>query len=445
MIQKISAFLRQHSKQIDILVVVFVAFVFMCWSFRITADLTNILAGPDEGMRYVLPNFIYEHGRLPTGYETQVQGNWSYAFYPQLLGALMSAGFMKITSIFTQDIFWLVHAARLTSLLFGVVAALFVRRSLRVLLEGHKHQALVGNVGMVLFALLPQVTFLSSYVNNDIIALAGVSMITYACLYIYKKEVSIASMVWFAVGATCAILGYLNSYGFVLAGAAYVLIRILQQHKQAKNTKRTALFLSIAAGIPLLLCLPFFIRNMVLYSGDFLGMATFRAAYNKWVAETGLVLQNPYKPGIFNLLFHTVWVLDTIKSFILGYFGGWSKGVAQVQYWPYYVILVGGISGFLLRLRRSQKSTQRTLLTWLMSFAVLVTVGLNFYYTLMVDYQPQGRYIIYLAVPLMIAVTLGCYYVVEKIVKTAYIAPVLVGLSGLYILLHLSIVYQTLF
>lgn len=95
MIQKISAFLRQHSKQIDILVVVFVAFVFMCWSFRITADLTNILAGPDGGMRYVLPNFIYEHGRLPTGYETQVQGNWSYAFYPQLLGALMSACFLE--------------------------------------------------------------------------------------------------------------------------------------------------------------------------------------------------------------------------------------------------------------------------------------------------------------------------------------------------------------
>lgn len=44
---------------------------------------------PDELMRYLVPKYIYNHGNLPTGYDKEAVyqlGNWSYAFYPQMLG-----------------------------------------------------------------------------------------------------------------------------------------------------------------------------------------------------------------------------------------------------------------------------------------------------------------------------------------------------------------------
>lgn len=440
-----TAFFDRHKKTIDILFILFIAAAFLCWSFRITADLTSILAGPDEGMRYILPNFIYEHGRLPTGYETGIHGNWSYAFYPQVLGAIISAGFIKIASIFTQDLFWLVHAARLTSIIFGVIAAIFIRRSARLLFDGHKHQMLIGNMALVFFALLPQVTFLSSYVNNDIIALAGVSMIIYACLFVYKRKITTAPLVWFGMGTVCAVLGYLNSYGFVLVGALYLLIRLIQQYKKTKDGKALAIQIALAAGIPLLICLPFLIRNMLLYHGDILGMVTFRAEYTKWVEQTGIILQNPYKEGLLYLITHTLWIPDTIKSFILGYFGGWSRGVALVQYWPYYLLIVSGLIGFVARLRKVKKSHERKVLIWLIVTGITITIALNFYYTLTIDYQPQGRYIIYLAVPLILAITAGIYHFIERVVKPAYVWTVLVVLMALYTILHLSVVYQTLF
>ncbi len=440
-----TAFFERHKKVIDTLFVIFITAAFLCWSFRITADLTNILAGPDEGMRYILPNFIYEHGRLPTGYETGIHGNWSYAFYPQVLGAIISAGFIKAASLFTQDPLWLVHAARLTSIMFGVIAAIFIRCSARLLFDGHKHKMLIGNMALIFFALLPQVTFLSSYVNNDIIALAGVSMIIYACLFVYKREITNASLVWFGVGTVCAVLGYLNSYGFVLVGALYILLRLTQQYKRTKNTKALVIQIIFAAGIPLLICLPFFIRNMVLYHGDILGMATFRAEYTKWVEQTGIILQNPYKEGLVHLVTHTLWIPDTTKSFILGYFGGWSKGIAPVQYWPYYLLIVSGLIGFVAHLLKTKKSHERRVLIWLIATGITITIALNFYYTLMIDYQPQGRYIIYLAVPLMLAVTAGAYHFIERVVKPAYVSIVLVVLMALYTILHLSVVYQTLF
>jgi len=407
--------------------------------------MSSILVGPDEIMRYAIPNFIFTHGYLPTGYETAIQGNWSYAFYPQLLGAIISAGFMHVAAIFTHDPEWLVRAARLTSVLFGVIAALFIRRSARLLFEGHKHKATIGNLAMVLFALLPQITFLSSYVNNDIIALAGISIILYVCLLVYKKGFSTAAAVWFAVGATASVLGYLNSYGFVLAGFIYLFIKLIQQYKISKNKRNFVKYLLIMAGVPLLLCVPFLIRNTVLYDGDIFGLRTFRAEYMSWVEETGIVLQRPYHDGLAALIFGSRWVVETIRTFVMGYFGGFSGGLSNAYYRAYYLIAFVGVIGLVARLKAFKFDKEKALFTGFMLLGSSITVALALYYTLEIDYQPQGRYIIYLAIPIVLGLTIGVVQLVQKFIKSAYVAHTLVLLGLLYAALHLVIVYKTLF
>lgn len=436
---------KRYSKLLNILAVIFVGFVFLCWSFRITPDLTNILAGPDEGMRYGIPQFIYEHHRLPTGYETEVQGYWSYAFYPQFLGALISAGFMGIASFFNDNTETLVRAARLTSLLFGVIAAVFIRRSMRLLFRNNTHKDLIGNVAMIFFALLPQVSYLSAYINNDIIALAGVSIIVYACLHAHVYAPRLANAAYFAVGTVIAVLGYQNSYGFVLVGFLYLLWRLIAEYRRVHNSSFVARYLLVALGIPALLCVPFLVRNMLLYNGDIFGLRTFRSEYMRWVRETGIIIQTPYHQGIVSLLLHTHWIIDTIQSFIVGYFGGFSKGIAKVQYWPYYAFFVTGLVGFVVYLRRAGRSHQKYMLGGALLLGSLITIGLSLYYTLAIDYQPQGRYIIYLLIPVILAVSAGIVYIVEKTTKTRFVAQVLIGLAALYIGLHLGVVYQTLF
>jgi len=407
--------------------------------------MNSILAGPDEAMRYIIPNFIFNNGYLPTGYETAIHGNWSYAFYPQLLGAIISAGFMHIAALFTHDPEWLVRAARLTSVLFGIIAAIFVRRSARLLFEAHKHKAVIGNLAMVLFALLPQITFLSSYVNNDIIALAGISIIFYACLHVYKKGFSTAAAVWYAIGTVFAVLGYLNSYGFVLAGFIYLFVKLIQRYKLVKNKQNLVKYLLIMAGIPLLLCVPFLIRNAILYDGDIFGLRTFRSEYLSWVDETGVVLQHPYHDSLLALLFGSRWVIETIRTFALGYFSGFSGGVSNTYFRVYYVVAILGIVGLIARLKAFRMDKERALFLGFMALGSLITVGLALYYTLEIDYQPQGRYVIYLGIPIVLGIILGVAALVQKFIKSAYVSQAMVLAGSLYVAFHLVIVYKTLF
>jgi len=436
---------KNKVKIINVAFVMLIALVFIFWLFHVTPDMNNILAGPDEAMRYTIPSFIHEHGRLPTGYETAIHGNWSYAFYPQVLGAIVSAGFIDVASLFTHDPFWLVRAARLTSVIFGVIAAIFVRRSVFLLFNNHKYKTTIGNFAMVLFALLPQVSFLSSYVNNDIIALAGISIIFYTCLYAYKRQINMMIAIWFAVGSIFAILGYLNSYGFVMVGFVYIIIRLIQQYRKTKDKNNLIKYISIILGVPTLICTPFFIRNTILYSGDILGVNTFRAAYASWLDKTGDVLQFPYQHGLSRLIFNTRWVLETVKSFVMGYFGGWSKGVVTMQYLCYYLIAFIGAIGFVGRFLGSRMSANKRLLLGFILLGSLVTMALSVYYTLTVDYQPQGRYVIYLAIPIILGVTTGIVYLVERIIKPPYVRYVLVCIGLFYVILHLTVVYKTLF
>ena len=64
-------------------------------------------SAPDEYMRYQIPEFIYQHGALPHGGDPSIRNPiWgiSYGFTP-ILSYIISAGFMKVTSLFTTDPF----------------------------------------------------------------------------------------------------------------------------------------------------------------------------------------------------------------------------------------------------------------------------------------------------------------------------------------------------
>jgi hypothetical protein len=417
--------------------------VFICASLQITTDFTDSRhVGPDEEMRYFMPEFIYENNRLPTGYETETWGNWSYGFYPQFLGAMVSTVFMWIVSIFPHDGDTLIRAARLASVLFGVIAAVFIRNTARLMFRKHKHRDAISNLAMVLFALLPQVAFLSSYVNNDIVALAGVSIITYACVHAYIYGAKLANALYYAAGASIAMLGYLNSYGFVLVGFIFLLMQLLKD----RNVNRAFVlkYLLISIGITALVTLPFLIRNGILYDGDILGLSTFRSEYQRWLDSGGFPMQSPYAGGLYNLLFGTSWAIDTLNSMTFGYFATWGRGVASVQYWPYHIGGVIASVGAVFAYKASRKDKSKNVLVALLALGSAITLALCFYYTLMIDYQPQGRYIIYLIVPIVLGMVYGINYILQKITRPKYLTVTIYSICLVYVALYFSVAYQTL-
>ena len=106
----------------------YILFILAVFGLTFAWSLTNQPpAGPDENMRFMIPNYIYNHGRLPNGYDPEVRNElWgiSYAFYP-MLSYMISALFMKIVSLFSTSNMALIWSIAASGLNIASAAACF--------------------------------------------------------------------------------------------------------------------------------------------------------------------------------------------------------------------------------------------------------------------------------------------------------------------------------
>lgn len=450
-------------KYVLVLFLAFAAIWFSFWVFYISIIPASPYGGPDEGLRYLIPQFIFENGRLPTGYDAATihsMGNWSYAFYPQFLGALVSVLFMSVVSVFNHTPEALVFAARMASVVFGLVTVLFVGKSVEKLFKENDNAKVFSFIAMGLAVAWPQVAFLSAYVNNDIIALSGVSIILYACIAGYKDYWNVTNISVLAAGIVVCLLGYINSYGFVLFGGLFFLISLWWQVDTKKHFFK---LFGLVAGIVLVLAGPLFVRNAIIYNGDVFGISSFREETLKWESETGKEAQRSYAEisgrGLPRLVGDEGYRQAQLNSAIAR-FGKMTVAPEDKYMNIYKSFVIIGVIGFVwmlldtliysIRSGRKLKDLRTTivrrkaiiLLMICISAACVTTLGLSLYYSLMIDFQPQGRYIIYLLVPIIIASLSGFHYLIEKIIVKKYRTPITVFLVGCYLLTSLIIFYK---
>lgn len=418
----------------------FISVLFFVTCYYLTCSyLLRFNTSPDELMRYLVPKYIYKHGALPSGFDKEVTyflGNWSYAYYPQLLGALISALFMRIGSFFSTTAHALVFFSRLTSVLFGVTTVAFVG----MILEKITHNTKVVVFGMLLTAFFPQFTYLSSYVNNDIIAVSGVSIIVYALISRTSNENvwDLKGVVLLSIGCIICVLGYLNSYGFVLAGTSAFLISVFIQARKGQIFWYQAFKYSIFfCVICFVVCVPFFVRNFFIYNGDFLGMSTFHKQYVLWLQNGGAKLQNPYfeKGEIISLLTNSDFWLTSVESFV-AYFGYLTIKIGTIGYIFYLLLFYTGFLGILNLETKNLNFRNYGLSIVSLVFGTLITFGLFIYYAYRIDFQPQGRYIMSVLPLFIVFETLGLFRINNVLIRNnivIYLTIIIYVLSNIYI------------
>lgn len=364
--------------------------------------------GPDEVMRSLLPRCIINGNLLPSGYDEcaiHIVGNWSYAFYPQMISAYLSAFFMFIARALGADNSIIFMSGRLASICFSFIALLAVSRTVEIVCARCKHVFLFECVAIILLAFWPQYAFLSSYMNNDIVATAGVAVLIYALVSGMKLGWRNLYAIIFAVGVMLCGLGYWNSYGFILVFVVIFIFSVFLQRQN--NIKKSFQIVGLAAIVSAVLVIPWFIINIVRY-GDLTGMSVFRARMNEWIIANGRTdgLQHPYIQGVRSLLLDTDWVDSVLHSFVgnLGYMAIEMPFVFVVLY---YLIIGIGFGFVLVNFSARWRSINYRMLVGGSVVGSFITVGLSLYYSTRVDYQPQGRYIIYLLIPLVIMVISG--------------------------------------
>lgn len=382
---------------------VFLFTVLFGWGF-----VQPITEQPDERCRYVIPYFIFEHGRLPVGTEAEVIMSTygiSYAFFPGLPYIFMAL-FMKLISFFTSNSYALLMSARVVNMLAGVVSYCFIRKTAKKLFAEPE----TGWLFTFAAAFWPQVLFIFTYVNCDAFAYLSCSIMVYALVSGLREGWKRSNYVTLAVGVSVCALSYYNAYGMIVAS---VLVFVLSFYQKKKNKYQTWVFDwgaclrigLIVTAICFALAGWWFIRNLVLYDGDLFGMRANRAlaevhAVDAYKPSMKVTLKNSGNPWYCLLLNEQFRFL--LKQSFFARFGNMTVLAPNYIIRGFKLIVFIGALGLLLPNRRKAfTGIKRAAFAAGMILAAGITFGLTYWYSYANDYQPQGRYLLPAVIPLL--------------------------------------------
>lgn len=432
--------IRIKEKYIKIALILLVFMMTLTWA---TIQPNN--EGPDEGMKMDICQYIANHGKLPHGGEEEIRNPiWgiSYGFTP-ILSYIIGGLFVKIASNFTSDIHILYIVARLVSVLC-ITAMSIVNIKIGEKLFKNKYYKWFF---IVLTSALPQIIFIGSYINNDSLALLSISIIIYAWLNGLENKWNIKICIIFSIGLALCALSYYNAYGYILTSvilfiASYFINKNENNKFDFKNMFKKGI---IIAGITFLLCGWWFIRNAVIYKGDFLGLST-EEEYSEQYAMEEFKPTNRKTPqntnmGLFNMLFKKGWVIVTLKSFV-GVFGTMIITMGTKFYLLYFGVFAIGIIGYISRfykLKHIKEDKNKSLLEIIFGINIVIPIGLSIYYSYCNDFQPQGRYIMPMLIPFMYFVVLGLENILDKFIKNKKakkVVQILIIIIGILLPIH---------
>lgn len=368
---------------------------------------------PDEQMRYLIPEFIYNNGYLPHGGDPSIRNEqWgiSYGFTP-ITSYIISAAFMKIASIFSTDFMFLLKAARLVNVLFGTGTVYII---IKIGKQAFKKP--YDWLFIIVTSTLPQFVFMNSYINMDSMALFGCALLFYMWIYGKDNNWNTKACIGTGIAVSICTLSYYNTYGFILCTVIYFVASNVIANKDNKNWFIILIKKGlIITGVVLLLTGWWFIRNYIIYDGDILGLNTSNQYGEKYAVENlkPSNILTPMKEGksILDMLLGG-WIKVTVVSF-LGCFGAIDITMPIYAYIIYCAFIVLGITGLVIKLLNIKKAKTKDDYVQAIWFngsgilVILITIGLSIYYSYASDYQPQGRYILPMMVPFFYLIVSG--------------------------------------
>ena len=381
--------------------------------FAVLAWKMDTNAGPDEMMRYSVAEWIVTHNALPTGFEFELINpywGYSYAFTPYL-PTMIAALFVKAASLFSSELQVLLFAARLVNVFAGMGTVYVAFRI---------GDRLFANKGSVYFfaavmAYLPQFTFLAGYLNNDMMSLLAAFMILDAVMSGDANGWSVRNMLYLAFGVSISALTYFFGYGWILfavAGFFYTSIRRAEDKKKVmRNAGIIVLFVLAIAGW-------YFIRNAVIYHGDFLGYRAQSECVELYKQqELRWPVNNPGMRSMFlrDMLTRGRWTETTIES-LIGMFGGMTICLDGKFYDLYQTSFWMCVLLFTLY-RYKTKDKLKTPMLFMLLFVFIFPIVFSIYSSYTRDFSPQGRYIITIMPVVCVLMSMGideCSKAVEQ-------------------------------
>ena len=350
---------------------------------------------PDETARYLVPRYIFEHGSLPTGLEAEsrheVYGEFSYAYLPGLSYIVMGWVMRLFNSGISPDAYINFVTARCVNVVFGLITAVFIWLLGRRIFNKERYVWLFAFAVMF----LPQHLFIHTYVNTESLCMLSIAVIYHSLMRMLQDKPDIKSLIEFAVGASILTLSYYNAYGVLLASVPIFISLYVNKDDDGKLRVDYKQMFAQGGIIILIWCvlsLWWFIRQGILFDGDFLGMkirnSTLDAVGQNILRDKGYTfigMIREFKP--FNSAFVN-FVATYGSCSILG-----NILIYRLYKAVYIIGVILVIAAVIYMCVKHKKIAYTVYFHAMLLIGDLITVGLWLYYCYCRDYQPQGRYV----------------------------------------------------
>ncbi|MBQ9136481.1 MAG: hypothetical protein IJX66_12510 [Lachnospiraceae bacterium] len=396
--------------------------------FSLSSFLPMDLA-PDEYMRYEVTDYVYKYHALPVGWAEEIRNpiwGFSYAFTPYL-PSILAAGVMKIVSLFGGVGADFIIGFRFVSVLSATGCTWLALSIGKKMFPGWSRSLLYT----VCISLLPQFVFLSAYLNNDAPAVFSAMLILYGWIWGKERHWDYKSCILLGVGISVCALTYYNAYGWILCSVIYFVVTVLTDKTIQNRWKHLLIRGGIITAVGLLLAGWFFIRNAMLYEGDFLGLDATKAcgeiyAQEEYKPSNRVTFKNMGK-SIWDMFNETEWFERSVDSFFAVF--GYMNILVSPKYYVFYRILVGGgLAGFVWGcIRRKAKGGE--VLYICCAICMVLPVILSAINSYSSDYQQQGRYFMPALPALMLLTTKGYQWLEETFKLKKPILTLLVGMA----------------
>lgn len=409
----------ERSLTLTELIFCFACFLFYFW----WAAVKVYNYAPDEQMRFEVTQFLFNNNRFPADDELLSHWGFSYAHIPTMLCNQLGYVFMKIASVFTKDFHILLVAARMVSVCCATGTVYFVVKISKLIFSSCSRWIFICFV-----AFMPQFAFLASYVNNDIVALFGISIIIYAWVFALKYQWNYKCACILSLGIIICAISYYNSYAWVLFSVVFFISTYFIQNK--KDYKGFIKLSGFIIGLVVVFASYTFIRHLVLY-GDLLGFETIERYGEKFAIEalkpSNRIHLSENGVSVFSMLFAPEynWIDTTWKSFI-GVFGYMEYYCPKIVYEYVSIFIVVGCLGLVYRLvyniliEKQKPNNSIIIFGVCIIMSAIVTVALSVYNSFVMDFQPQGRYCYPAFLALAIIVAKGYEFIIDRFKKNEY-------------------------
>ena len=396
------------------LILINVTFALVSIIFIANIQPQGTRTAPDEGTHYNFNvGFILENKRLPVSGQDditllkacrdttwgKVPCTYSYQAYP---GA---------NYLFAAIVSWTLHAvadvpnltgARVASLIWGLVFVnLLYFTVLRITRKTSVSATITASV-----ALIPQVIFSASYVNQDAHSLAIGALVSYALVRLLQDQ-RLASYI--IAGIAFGGLLPLAKFNYFLLCFVVIAVLIFALIRGKINWKQIGKLALFCIGGFVVFASFWYIRNYLLYH-DLLGQSFTLDAMSKYHA---LGQAKEFSLYTFQQATQIDFFETQLRSFYLA-FGPMTFYLPDAAYAIVKFCLFSLIFGFLYIVSTVSKIVQKQSLMALGGLLLFIAMAIALVYqnATVYDFQPQGRYLFVILTP--IALTLAYLYTLDK-------------------------------